>query len=366
MIFVTTQCFPPRAGGIEILMHSLCVQLVNNGHELRAYADTGSAAQDHAFDQSCSFPVLRFGGIKPWRRRKKARMIRRHQNKPDGVILADSWKSLELLDTSSVSRSVCLAHGSEYPLDPGAAKTARIVTSLSKASAIVANSTYTARRVSAYTGTDERIHIIHPGINPPVMVDSETHARVAATIAGRKPVLISIARLEPRKGLDLALGVVPALMEKYPQMLYIIAGEGSQRTRLERMTTASGLENHILFCGRLAEPFKSGYLQASDLFLLPGTSAGDDIEGFGIAYIEAASHGLPAVAGQCGGAVEAVVHGHTGLVCDADDRGELLAAIIGLLDNPEHRKALGENARERSVEFLWPNRIRDYERLLFP
>lgn len=366
MIVVSTQCFPPRTGGIENLMHSLCVQLQHNGHPLRVYADAGAAAEDHEFDRSCGFPVLRFGGIKPWRRRSKARAIQAHLDDNDAVVLTDSWKSLELLETSTVKRSICLAHGTEFPLRPGTAKAARIVASLGKASAIVANSAYTAGRVAGYLGADDRIRIIHPGIRPPVTVDPETRTAVQADVAGRAPVLISLARLEPRKGLDLALGVMPALVAKYPHLLYIIAGAGSQRTRLERMVSAAALENHVMFCGMLAEPMKSAYLQAGDLFLLPGTSAGDDIEGFGMAYIEAAAHGLPAVAGRCGGAVEAVVHGQTGLVCDAGSHEELLEAVLVLLDNQERRKELGENARMRARAFFWPERIKDYEQLLFP
>lgn len=367
MILVSTQCYPPKSGGIEILMHSLCVQLFNNGHDIRVYADTSKAAQDRSFDRSCEFPVLRYGGIKPWRRRKKARVIRQYLDHAGaGTLLLDSWKSLEHLQLPAANHAVCLAHGSEFPVQPDAAKSARILTSLTSASVIIANSDYTARRVARYAGADERIHVIHPGINPPVKADPKTLADVESSIAGRTPVLISIARLEPRKGLDLALGIMPALIKKFPRLLYIIAGEGSQHKRLEHMVIESGLHKHVLFCGRLGEPMKSGFLQASDAFLLPGTSAGDDIEGFGMAYIEAASCGLPAVAGRSGGAVEAVVHAHTGIVCDALNEGELLAAVSGLLDNPEQRRHLGENARKRSNEFLWPNRIRDYEQLLFP
>ena len=365
MILVSTQCYPPKSGGIEILMHSLCVQLFNKGHPIRVYADTGKTARDRSFDLSCKFPVQRYGGIKPWRRRKKARAIRQYLDRAGtGTLLMDSWKSLEYLQLPAANRIVCLAHGTEYPLQPGAAKSTRIVNSLARASVIIANSDYTARRVARYAGADERIHVIHPGINPPAVADTETRAEVARSIAGRTPVLISIARLEPRKGHELALGIMPELIAKFPRLLYIIAGEGSQRRRLQHVVAASGLHEHVLFCGRLEEPVKSAYLQASDAFVMPGTSAGDDIEGFGMAYIEAASHGLPAIAGRSGGAEEAVVHEQTGIVCDARDRGELFAAVTGLLDNPERRRQLGENARKRSDEYLWPNRIRDYEQLL--
>jgi phosphatidylinositol alpha-1,6-mannosyltransferase len=367
MILVSTQCFAPRPGGIETLMHALCVQLYNNGHVLRVFADSGKAAQDRSFDRSQVFTILRYGGIKPWRRRTKARAIRQALTHAGArALLVDSWKSLEHMDAAGTPHTVCLAHGSEFPLQPGTSKTLRIVHSLNKAAVIIANSAYTAGRVARYTGADDRIHVIHPGIDPPAAVDPATSARVQRSIAGRSPLLISIARLEPRKGLDLALSIMPPLVRKFPRLLYIIAGEGTQRIRLQRSVAAAGLEDHVLFCGRLQEPAKSCYLQSSDVFLLPGTSVGDDVEGFGMAYIEAAAHGIPAIAGRCGGAVEAVIHGHTGMVCDAEQDGELLTAVAGLLENPERRRQLGENARNRSAAFLWPNKIKDYEQLLFP
>ena len=102
-------------------MHSLCVQLVNNGHELRVYADAGVKAQDLVFDRSCRFTVERIGGIKPWRRRAKARVIHQHMAGAE-TVLTDSWKSLELLDTSSVSRIVCLAHGMNFRSNPAPQK----------------------------------------------------------------------------------------------------------------------------------------------------------------------------------------------------------------------------------------------------
>ena len=159
---------------------------------------------------------------------------------------------------------------------------------------------------------------------------------------------------------------MPALLRRFPNILYIIAGEGSLRTVLERTAVKLRLQDHVVFCGRLEEPFKSCYLQSSDLFLLPGAGAGNDIEGFGMAYIEAATHGLPAVAGRSGGAVEAVKHQDTGIVCDAENEDELLTVVLSLLDNPEQCRQLGENALKRSEQFLWPNRIKDYEQLLFP
>jgi len=97
---------------------------------------------------------------------------------------------------------------------------------------------------------------------------------------------------------------------------------------------------------------------------MPGTVASDDIEGFGMAFLEAATHGVPAISGRAGGSAEAVLHEQTGLVCAAGDAEDLLNAVLEMLGNEELRRRMGDNARERSHGFLWENRIKDYEKLL--
>jgi glycosyltransferase involved in cell wall biosynthesis len=97
---------------------------------------------------------------------------------------------------------------------------------------------------------------------------------------------------------------------------------------------------------------------------MPGKMVGDDVEGFGLAYIEAAFHGVPAVASSAGGAPEAVLHENTGLVVPVNDSEKLLHAIQALLRNREHRLQLGENARLRAETFLWRNKCTEFEQLL--
>ena len=367
MLIVTTQCFPPVLGGIENLMYSLCVHLYESGHDLRVYADTCVSREDRQFDRALQFQTLRYSGLKPWRRRKKSRDIARLVRRPENhALIADSWKSLEYLDTTLFSRVLCLAHGTELPLTPGKSKAARITHSLNKASVIVANSSYTATRLGRYTGPDNHIQVIHPGINPPAVPGQDTQGLVRQRISGRSPVLISIARLEPRKGLDQVLKMMPRVLQHYPHALYIVAGEGSLCSQLELLAADLNINDHVLFCGRLNEPVKSCFLQYSDLFVLPGRGIGDDIEGFGMAFLEAATHGIPAVAGRSGGAAEAVLHEQTGLVCEAGNPDGLADAVLSLLDDEELRRRLGDYARARSAGFLWKNRIKDYEKLLPP
>src|SRR5687768_1042968 len=112
MIIISTQCFPPVPGGIETLVYSLSAALSAAGEDIRVYADHHSSA-DREFDARQHFSITRYSGLKPLRRRKKARDIFRHNLKQGGGaagLITDSWKSLEHVDKTRFSVVLCLAH----------------------------------------------------------------------------------------------------------------------------------------------------------------------------------------------------------------------------------------------------------------
>jgi phosphatidylinositol alpha-1,6-mannosyltransferase len=364
-IIISTQCFPPESGGIETLMYSLSLSLSAAGNEVLVYADHATDASN-AFDKRQSFIIKRFSGIKPWRRRIKARDIYRlaqEYGAGKSVLITDSWKSLELVNTEHFARVLCLVHGTEIPLDPSRSKQDRIGKAFAKAGFIITNSAYTARRISPYVGQQQNIRVILPGIAEPV-TDGLVNSAIREKLAGNEPVLITLARLEERKGHMDVIRILPDLVREFPSLLYIIAGEGSYKNALAQESARLGLQDHVLFTGTVGDPEKSAWLKNSTLFVMPGKMVGDDVEGFGLAYIEAAFHGVPAVASSAGGAPEAVLHENTGLVVPVNDSEKLLHAIQALLRNREHRLQLGENARLRAETFLWRNKCTEFEQLL--
>ena len=288
-IVITTQCFAPRVGGIENLMTGLATALAARGHEVLVLADSGRGTG--VTDSSYPFTVLRFGGPRPWRRRRKARYLNRLLQHGEVLhVIADSWKSLELLTKHAGVRVLCLAHGMEFPLAPQAGKGRRIVRALA-GSRVIANSRYTAGRAAPFLG-ETPVTVIPPGINPPPEPDPEISARVRQTIDGRGPRLISVARLEPHKGLDQVIKALPALIRLFPQLLYIILGEGPDRDRLLRLISDYGVAGHVILAGAVDAGQRTAWLNASDVFVLPGRVAGDRIEGFGIAFMEIRSADL--------------------------------------------------------------------------
>jgi phosphatidylinositol alpha-1,6-mannosyltransferase len=365
MLLIATQCFPPRIGGIETLLHSLAGALSERGFAVTVFADRQSASGERRFDRTQPYSIRRFAGPRPWRRRRKARAINDLAAR-DGVraLIADSWKSLEFLEPPRGLPVLCLAHGSELPPGGGAAKRRRIRASLQLPSAIVANSSFTADRLRPYVDDPGRVHVIHPGIRPPSPASPALSAQITARAQQRGPLLLTVARLEQRKGIDKALRILPGLVARHPALLYVIGGDGSQKTNLARLARTLGLENHVCFAGALDELGKSAWLGRADLFLLPGAPEGDDVEGFGLVFLEAGWFGVPTVAGRTGGVAEAVIDGESGVLVDTEDLAALQKAVADLLGDAGRRRRLGEEARRRARARLWDNVIGDYLALL--
>lgn len=365
MILISTQCFPPVLGGIETLVYSLSSALAATDEGICVFADYHTAS-DSEFDKRQTFPIYRYSGLKPLRRRKKASDIVQNSNSRGTQrfsLITDSWKSLEHVGTTNFSVVLCLAHGSEIPLQPSVLKALRIRKAFSKATYIVANSSYTANRIKPYVDNPEKIRVILPGISAPTE-DQKTELAVRQKLSGHDPILITIARLEPRKGHMSVINLLPRLVEKFPTLLYVIAGEGSCRHILEKAAAHNGVTSHVLFIGRIEDPAKTAWLKSSTLFVMPGTQVGKDVEGFGLAYIEAALQGIPSVACNAGGAAEAVLHRQTGLVCKPDDNEKLVQTMLELLGNRPYCNQLGMNARARAGSFLWQKKYQEYLQIL--
>ncbi|WP_373082290.1 glycosyltransferase family 4 protein [Zhongshania sp.] len=356
-IIISTQNYPPAAGGIQNYMHELASALHQLGNNVKVVCDAPATEGQDRFDREQAFPVERLRGPKFLRRYNKAKLVRSQLKKADSAILiCDSWKSLELLNTDKLDhvRCICIAHGMEYP-EQIHSKHQRIAKTLARADLILANSEFTAQRVKPYAPDFSRVHILHPGVTPPAQPSEHDIASAAHRLGQHTPILITVGRLEARKGQDKIIEVLPKLLADHPHLLYAIVGDGPLKDDLMARAQALAVSSHINFCGRVSDGERSALLQKADLFAMPCRAVGDSVEGFGIVYIEAAMLGLPSLAGLAGGAGDAVVDGHTGLLCDGDNEEELYLAINKMLCDRPTLKTMGENAQHRAQsELQWP------------
>jgi phosphatidylinositol alpha-1,6-mannosyltransferase len=236
---------------------------------------------------------------------------------------------------------------------------ASVLHALRRADVVVAVSRFTARRVESAAGLPSGSVKVVPLAAPPAMVASN---RRRSAPNGR-PRVLSVARLTPGdayKGIDTLLYAWPRVLARLPEAELVIVGGGSDRARLERIADILDLHRSVEFAGVLTEEeLRRAYEEAS-VFALPGRCRLEprpEGEGFGLVYLEAGASGLPVIAGRGGGAAEAVSHGATGILVDADNQPEVVGALLRLLTERELAHGLGENGRLRATRDLSPQRF---------
>ncbi|MDP3985766.1 MAG: glycosyltransferase family 4 protein [bacterium] len=220
---------------------------------------------------------------------------------------------------------------------------------------VVANSEYTARLLRDSI-SPRSLEVITPCISVLPKEDFE--------LAKTGLVLLSVARLVPRKNHALVIEALDELREEFPTVRYVVIGEGPYRANLEELVRIKNLTERVDFLGNVSDSVREEWYRKADIFVLPTWSRGDDVEGFGIVFLEAASYGMPVVSGRGGGVDEVVENGVTGISVDPASKEELVAAIRQLLRDAELRKQLGEAGRSQvKSKFLCDDRKRMIQEL---
>jgi phosphatidylinositol alpha-1,6-mannosyltransferase len=167
----------------------------------------------------------------------------------------------------------------------------------------------------------------------------------------------------PRKGQDVLIRALPLVQAKVPDAALLLVGGGPSRSRLESLARATAPAGSVVFTGSVPWPQLPAYYGAGDVFAMPCRTrlGGVDVEGLGIVFLEAAACGLPVVAGDSGGAPDAVRDGDTGFVVDGRSVEAVADRLASLLTQPDVARTMGERGREwvmdrwswqRSVETL--------------
>jgi phosphatidylinositol alpha-1,6-mannosyltransferase len=218
---------------------------------------------------------------------------------------------------------------------------------LRDADRVIVNSNNTRRiAVDHWRVADAKIHLVYPGVDTERFVPAERSLQVRTRLGwGDRPVVLTVGRLEKRKGHDILLQALPAIRRQFPEVLYAVVGDGDERNRLEQLTVDLGLRDHVSFHGELSEEHLVECYQQCDLFVLPNRGISGNIEGFGIVLLEAQSTGKPVIAGESGGTREAMQVSQTGLIVDCSGPSMIAAEINKLLSNPQRRCAMGKAGR---------------------
>jgi phosphatidylinositol alpha-1,6-mannosyltransferase len=164
---------------------------------------------------------------------------------------------------------------------------------------------------------------------------------------GDGPLLLTVGRLVPRKGIDTTLRALPTVLDAVPDLTYLVVGTGPDRARLDALATTLGVRDHVQFEGHVPADDLPHYYGAADLFVMPSREAPPDVEGFGIVFLEAGACGLPVVGARTGGIPDAVRDGETGLLVPPSSPAALAEALTHVLTAPDVAARLGAAARQR-------------------
>jgi phosphatidylinositol alpha-1,6-mannosyltransferase len=375
---VVTDVFPPQVGGSGRWLWEIYSRLPRQSFFIAA----GQASGQEEFDRTHDLLLVRMplhfstwgisslAGLRQytrtaWRLRRLIRsenigMLHCGKCLPEGFLawLLKRWCGLPY---------ICYIHGEELTL----AATSRELGWLTRhtlhgAKFVIANSRNTEALLrKAWNLPADRVRVLHPGVDTqrfrPAPRDSTWRARLGW---GDRPVILTVGRLQKRKGHDHLILALKAVRRQISDVLYAIVGDGEERGELEVSVRREGLAGHVQFLGGLNDDDLVSCYQQCDLFVLPNRQVRQDIEGFGMVLLEAQACGKPVIAGISGGTAETMCIPETGQTVSCDDPDELAALLIEWLSNKERLDRMGHAARRWAVaRFDWETLTRQAGKL---
>lgn len=355
---VVTNDFPPRPGGIQSFVHGLAVRQPEGSLVVYAPAWKGAAA----FDAQQPFPVVRH-------HTSLMLPVRSVASRAGDIARAEGCTAVWFgaaaplgllagtLRRSGVEKVVATTHGHEAgwaQLPVARAMLRRVADGVDVLTYL---GEYTRRRIATAVSPRAagRMVRLTPGVDEQMFHRGAGGGAVRERLGlGERPVVVCVSRLVPRKGQDVLVRAWPRVLAEVPDAMLLLVGGGPYRPRLERLVDAAGTSPSVVFTGSVPWAELPAYYDAGDVFAMPCRTrrGGLDVEGLGIVYLEASATGLPVVAGDSGGAPDAVREGETGYVVDGRSALEVAAVLTRLLTDRSLARRLGESGRAW-VEEAW-------------
>ncbi len=360
MYLIVTRSFPPEVGGMQNLMWGL-TNSISKYNLIKVFAD--HQENHNNIDDSVSFSIERVGGTKLLRKYRKAYLVNDFikKNKQIDTIIGDHWKSLELIKSNK--RKICLIHSKEINHSKGSLVNRRLLKVLNNVDYIVSNSEYTKNLAIENGVNAEKIVVINPGVYPAKPINNKILEEADKLLEGKDPRLITVSRFDKRKNHEKVVMVLRNLKQLYPDIVYICVGYGDEEENIKKLVKELDLEAQVMFFKDISNDLKNALIAKSNIFVMPSIIHKKSVEGFGIAYVEAAQYGIPSIGGKDGGAADAIKNNETGIICDGNNLEEIYSSIDLILKNNTYVE-LGKKAKEYSTKFEWNNIIKEYLKIL--
>lgn len=220
---------------------------------------------------------------------------------------------------------------------------------------IIAVSNNTKELVESIGVPGEKIEVVYNGVEdymlsrePDDKLINEVRARFG--IEDDEKVLVTIARVLPRKGQDTVIKALPEVLKEIPNLKYLIVGEGRYRQKFSELARELGVGDAVIFTGGVAHDETINFFDLSDIFIMPNRYWNNKIEGLPNSLIEASARNKPLIAGDHGGSKEAVQNDVSGLLVDPERVEDVAKAIISILSDEELAKKMGASGRENIIK----------------
>ena len=373
VLFVTND-FGPRAGGIETFIIGLI--------ERRPFGQTIVYTSAQPNSEQYDAEWLAQYGVRVIRDRSKILLptprVAFHLKKiirKEGITTAAFGAAAPLgllsagMKRAGVVRTVALTHGHEvwwakvFPFNlllRRIGSTVDVLTYLGEFTRSAISKGLTAKAQASMVK-------IAPGIDVDHFIPTDATVLRNSLGLSDKKVIVSVGRLVHRKGQDYLIEAMPEILKSIPQAHLLLVGEGPYREHLQTLVKKHNLEASVTFIGRIQYKDLPTYICVGDIFAMPSRSRlmGLEVEGLGIVYLEASSCGLPVLAGDSGGAPDALVQNETGLVVNGTDDQQIATAAINLLTDIELSKKMGLAGRQWIIDnWRWEIWSKDFEKLL--
>ena len=350
---LVTNYYPPKFGGIQNYLWELYRRLPADEFTVvtRRYPgwQAWDAAQDHQIVRVPQ-PVLT---PEPW----LLRQVRAEAERIDAeLVMFDPAFLVGPLGPRLDIPYGLIVHGAEMTIPGRLPVTGAVMGDvLRKASLVVTAGEYSTAESEHAAGQSLPVVVVPPGVDTgrfrPLDAATRASARRQFGLDEHALVVLTLSRLVPRKGMDVLIRAAATLQYEFPSLVVLVAGGGRDRARLERV--ARSTQAPVRFLDRVPEADIATLYGLSDVFgmLCRVRLGGLEQEGFGIVFLEAASAGVPQLAGRSGGSAEAVTDGETGFVVDDPDDPDAVAHWLRrLLEDELLRERMGEMSRRRAVE----------------
>ena len=360
MFLIVTRSFPPDIGGMQTLMGGLSNSLVNHGP---VKVITYEHPQSKIYDNKTPLNIERIKGIKLFRKFRKSNLVNNFISTNSNIraLIVDHWKSLELIKTDK--KKYCLIHGKEINHPVGSSLNKRVVKILNNVEKVIANSEYT-KNLAINNGVDQdKVVVINPGIDPVQELNKKSLEKVESLLKVKTPRLVTVSRFDKRKNHEKVIMALRNLKQLYPDIVYICIGYGDEEENIKKLVEELDLTSQVMFFKDISSDLKNALIAKSNIFVMPSIIHKTSVEGFGIAYLEAAQYGIPSLGGKDGGASDAIDHDKTGFICDGNNLDDIYSSLNSMI---EHKKyvELGKNAKEHVSKFQWDKILEEYKKIL--